>query len=91
MIAYAHFFARRFDQALPMLLVSLEESPTWAGPYRFLAACHAHLGHLAEAQETVRRLQTITTAVMESATHWRNPEQRELYLSGLRMAIGEAT
>ena len=36
-----------------MLLVSLEEFPTWAGPYRFLAACQAHLGHLAEAQETI--------------------------------------
>jgi TolB-like protein/class 3 adenylate cyclase len=91
LIAYSHFFARRFDRALPMLLVSLEEFPTWAGPYRFLAACHAHLGHLTEAQETVRRLREITTAVMESATHWRNVEQRELYLSGLRLAAGEAT
>jgi TolB-like protein len=90
LIAYSHFFARRFDRALPMLLVSLEEFPTWAGPYRFLAACHAHLGHLAEAQETVRRLREITAAVMESATHWRNAEQRELYLSGLRLAVGEA-
>jgi TolB-like protein len=91
LIAYAHFFARRFDRALPMLLVSLEESPTWAGPYRFLAACQVHLGHLAEARETVRRLRSITTAVMESATHWRNLEQRELYLTGLRMAMGEGT
>ena len=91
LIAYAHFFARRFDRALPMLLVSLEEFPTWAGPYRFLAACHAHLRHLTEAQETVRRLRTITTAVMENATHWRNAEQRELYLSGLRLAMGEGT
>ena len=73
-----------------MLLVSLEEFPTWAGPYRFLAACHAHLGHHAEAQETVRRLRAITTAVMESATHWRNAERRELYLSGLRLAAREA-
>jgi adenylate cyclase len=91
LVAYAHFFARRFDRALPMLLVSLEEFPTWAGPYRFLAACQAHLGHLAEAQETVRRLRAITTAIMESATHWRNSEQRELYLSGLRLAASEGT
>jgi len=74
-----------------MLLVSLEEFPTWAGPYRFLAACHVHLRHLTEAQETVRRVRTITTAVMENATHWRNAEQRELYLSGLRLPMGEGT
>jgi hypothetical protein len=27
--------------------------------------------------------------VVPSADHWRNPEQREFYLSGLRLAVGE--
>src|SRR5262249_17891757 len=89
LIAYAHFFAHRFDQALPMLLVSLEEYPTWAGPYRFLAACYAHMGRLSEAQETVRRLRAITTVVMYDVTHWRKVEHRELLLSGLRLAVGD--
>jgi len=26
-----------------------------------------------------------------NATHWRKPEQRKLYLSGLRLAAGEET
>jgi TolB-like protein/class 3 adenylate cyclase len=91
LIAYAHFFARRFDRALSMLLVSLEEFPTWAGPHRFLAACYAHMGRLQEARETVRRLRAITTVVMESATHWRKVEHRELLLSGLRLATDEET
>jgi len=28
--------------------------------------------------------------VMPHATQWRNPEHREFYLAGLRLAIGEA-
>ena len=59
--------------------------------YRFLASCYAHLGRLDEAHEMVRRLRTLTTEVVPSATHWRNPEHRELFLSGLRMAAGEVT
>ena len=45
---------------------------------------------LDEAHETVRRLRTLTTELVPSAAHWRNPEHRELFLSGLRVAIGEA-
>ena len=59
--------------------------------YRFLASCYAHLGRFDEARETVSRLRTFTTEVVPSATHWRNPEHRELYLSGLRLAAGETT
>lgn len=33
----------------------------------------------------------ITPAVMEPATRYRNPELRELFLSGLRLAAGEAS
>jgi hypothetical protein len=29
--------------------------------------------------------------VVPIAAHWRNPEHRELYLEGLRLAAGEAT
>src|SRR5262249_47437693 len=43
LIGYAHFFARRFNEALPKLLVSLEQFPRWAGSYRFLASCYSHL------------------------------------------------
>jgi len=59
--------------------------------HRFLAACYAHLGRFDEARETVTRLRTLTTEVVPSAAHWRNPEHRELYLSGLRLAADEAT
>ena len=88
-IGIAHFFNRRFDDAVATLLVSLEELPAHATPYRFLASCYAHMGRLDDAREIVGRLRAITPVVVPSATPYRNAEQRELFLSGLRLAAGE--
>jgi hypothetical protein len=44
-----------------------------------------------DAREIVQRLRAITPLIMPDALHWRNPECRELFLSGLRLAAGEAT
>ena len=74
-----------------MLVQSMQERSTWAPTYRFLASSYGHMGRLDEARETIRRLQAITTVVVPSAAHWRNPEHRELFLSGLRLATGEGT
>ena len=90
-LGVAHFFARHFEQAKAMLLRSLQEEPNWVPTHRFLAACCAQMGRFDEAHEMVRRLRAITPVVLPDATHWRNPEHRELYLSGLRLAAGEAT
>jgi TolB-like protein/class 3 adenylate cyclase len=90
-IGMGHFFAERFEDASVSLLLSLQEGPSWVPTHRFLASCYAHLGRFDEARETVKRLRTLTTEVVPSATHWRKPEHRELYLSGLRLAAGDAT
>ena len=90
-IATALFFKRRFDEAAAKLLQSLERVPDFAITYRLLASCHAHLGEIDEAQEIVRRLRVITPVVVPSVIPFRNPEHRELFLSGLRLGIGEAT
>jgi len=45
----AHFFRRRFDEALPKLLFAIQEDPAFPESYRNLAACYAHLGRLDEA------------------------------------------
>jgi adenylate cyclase len=90
-IGVAHFFARRFEEARVTLLRSLQEKPNWVPTHRFLASCYAHMGRLEEAQETVKRLRTLTNVVVPGAENWRNPEHRELYLSGLRIAAGETT
>ena len=90
-IGVAHFFARRLDVARAALLRSLQEKPNWVPTYRFLASCYAHMGRLDEAREMVRRLRTLTNVVVPSAEHWRDPVSREFYLSGLRLAAGQAS
>ncbi len=85
----AHFFARRLDQARAMLLLSLQHHPGWIPTHRFLAACYGHLGQLDEAKIIIERLRALTPVVLPSADHWRDPEQREFYLSGLRLAMSE--
>ena len=89
-IGEAYFFSRRFDEAVANLLASLDLAPTFSVTYRVLASCYAHMGRIEEAREIVRRLRAITPAVMEPATRYRNSELRELFLSGLRIAAGEA-
>jgi adenylate cyclase len=86
----AHFFARRLDQARTMLLLSLQQHPNWVPTNRFLAACYGHLGQLEEARIIIKRLRTLAPEVLPKADNWRDPEQREFYLSGLRLAMSEA-
>jgi adenylate cyclase len=90
-IGQAHFFDRRFDDALKNLLMARHAFPTHAMTYRFLASCYAHMGRLDDAREMVQHLRAITSVVVPDATQYRNPEQRELFLSGLRLAAGEPT
>jgi adenylate cyclase len=89
-IGEANFFSRRFDEAAANLLASLDLVPSFPVTYRVLASCYAHMGRLDEARDIVRQLRAITPAVMEPGTRYRNPELRELFLSGLRLAAGEA-
>ena len=84
-------FSQRFDEALPKLLLATQDDPSFPIAYRYLAACYAHMGLLDEAREVVTRLRAITPVVMPRATPFRNPAHRELLLSGLRLAAGEAS
>ena len=72
-----------------MLLRSLQEEPNWAPTHRFLAACCAQMGQLDEAREVVGSLRAITPAVMPRVIPFRNPEDRDFFLSCLRLASGE--
>ena len=90
-IGTAHLVSRRFDEALPKLRLAIQEAPGFPVPYRWLASCYAHMGRLDEARDVVKRLRAITPVVVPSATQFRDPEQRELLLSGLRLAAGEET
>jgi TolB-like protein/class 3 adenylate cyclase len=90
LIGVAHFFNRQFQDAAAKLLVAIQEFPTAPVAYRFLASAYAHMGQLDKAQAIVTELRAITPVVLPSASHLRNAEQRELFLSGLRLAMTEA-
>jgi hypothetical protein len=47
------------------------------------------MGMLDEARAIIERLRAITPVAVPSVTPYRNPEHRELFLSGLRLAAGE--
>jgi TolB-like protein/DNA-binding winged helix-turn-helix (wHTH) protein/tetratricopeptide (TPR) repeat protein len=88
----ALFFSRRFEEAIPRLRVAIEETPAFLTTYRFLAACYAHAGLLDEARTTIARLRAVTPEVMVNyPLPFRDPQHRELYFSGLRLAMGETT
>jgi len=91
LIGAALFFSRRFEEAVPRLRVAMEDMPVFPTSYRFLAACYAHMGLLEEARATIARLRAITPEVMVNyPLPFRDPGHRELYLSGLRLALGES-
>jgi hypothetical protein len=49
------------------------------------------MGRLDEARAIVARLRAISPLVVPSDLPFRNPEDRKLFLSGLRLAAGEVT
>jgi len=91
LLGAAHFVSLRFEEAVPKLLLAIQEDPNYPPPYRSLAACYAHMGLLDDAREIIGRLRTITPFVVPHShlIVLRNPEHSELYLSGLRLAAGE--
>jgi len=88
-IGMAHFFKGQFPEAGAKLRASLQDHPGYPQPYRFLAACYAHMGRLDDARAIVARLRAITPLVAPTELPWRTSEHRELLLSGLRLAAAE--
>ncbi len=85
----AYFLSRRFDEAVPKLLLAIQDDPNFPQTYGVLASCYAHMGRLNDAREVIARLRAMTPVVRLEASFLRNAEHRELLLSGLRLAIGE--
>jgi len=86
----AYFLKRKFAEAAAILLAALEQAPSLPVGYQLLASSYAHLGRLDEARALVERLRAITPVVVPTVIPYRNPEHRELFLSGLQLAAGEA-
>jgi TolB-like protein len=90
LIGTALFFGRHFEEAVPRLWVAIEAAPAFPNPYRYLAACYAHMGLLDEARAMIARLRAIMPeVVVDLPLPYRDPQHRELFLSGLRLAMGE--
>lgn len=90
-IGAAHFYSRRFDEAAPKLLLAIQDDQSSPQPYRYLAACYAHMGRLDDAREIVERLRALSPVVIPDVSYLRKAEDRALFLSGLRLAVGEET
>ena len=88
-MAMAYFLNRQFDEAARNLLVHIQDHPGSSLSYRLLAACYAHMGRLDEAHAIISQLRAMTSRVVTDYLGFRNPEHRELFLSGLRLAMGE--
>jgi len=86
----AYFFKHQFDEAAAKLLLAMQDEPGSPPTYRFLAASYAHAGRLDEARTILARLRAIAPLAAGDLPY-RNPADRELFLSGLRLAIGETT
>jgi len=56
---------------------------------RIARACYAQMGRLDEAREVIKQLRAITPLVISDPSFFRNAEQRELFVSGCRLAAGE--
>jgi TolB-like protein len=78
--------AGRFAEALPKLLLAIQDEPDMPTPHRILASCYAHLGRREEARAVMARLRKLTTLTEYPGTEFRNPAYRDLLLSGLRLA-----
>ncbi|HWA81374.1 MAG TPA: BTAD domain-containing putative transcriptional regulator [Acetobacteraceae bacterium] len=85
-IGAAQFLSGRFNEGVATLKLAIQEDPSFPDPYRFLAACYAHMNRLDKARRLAAQLRKITPEPMPDTTHMRNDEQREMLVAGLRLA-----
>jgi adenylate cyclase len=88
-IGIGHMFCGRLEVAASFLQLAVQENPSYPLANRFLASCYAHLGRMDNARDVVSRLRAITPAIVPKVTNYRDPAQREMFMSGLRVAAGE--
>ena len=89
-IAFAHFAARRFEQAIEWADRALHDQPRTVSAMRVKIAANAHLGRLDEARAELGRVLAIdpklTIAGFRDLVDYMAPEVLELYITGLRLA-----
>jgi len=88
-IGYAHLFQRRFEDAAAALLLAIQEHRANPQSYRALAACYAHMGRLDDARQVLEQLKALNSPILPEVERYHRLADREVLLSGLRMAMGE--
>jgi adenylate cyclase len=88
-VGFACFFLRRFEDAAEKLQIVVQENPQYPNPWRYLACCYAHTGRIDEARAAIARAGSSTVGAVGSANPFRRAEDRELFVSGMRLAMGE--
>jgi adenylate cyclase len=86
-IGMARFFQGAYAEAASLLERAVDEVPTFASGYRFLAASYAHLGRWDAARNAVERLLRLTPQPGVQRVVFRDPEMRRLYTDGLVQAL----
>jgi TolB-like protein/class 3 adenylate cyclase len=87
-IGYAHLFQRRFNDAVAALLLAIQEHRANPQSYRGLAACYAHLGQLDAARQMIERLKELNASILPEVERYHALQDREVLLSGIRIAVG---
>jgi tetratricopeptide (TPR) repeat protein len=89
-IAFAHFFAGRYDEAAMWAEKSLRESPNYHAGLRVTSASNALIGRTEYAHKAVGRLRQIDPALrivnLRDLTPVRRAEDLARYEEGLRKA-----
>jgi hypothetical protein len=90
LIVAAHMTCHRFNEALAVILILIEEDPSPIA-YQALIACYAHLGRLPEARDALVRLRSISSEIAPPANRLVTlvPEFCKLVQSGLQLAIAK--
>ena len=89
-MAFAHFLAGRYEEAITWAEAALRQRPTYLASIRELAAANALAGRLSQAQKAMARLRQLDpTRRVSTVKDWvplRRPDDLERLQEGLRKA-----
>ena len=91
-LAYAHFAARRSEEAVAAASRAIQSNPGFSVPYILQAAALVDLGRNEDAKAVVQRLVVVqpgithTSAIATSAARYTNPEHSGALENALRRA-----
>jgi TolB-like protein/Tfp pilus assembly protein PilF len=89
-LAFAHFFAGRYDEAASWAERALREQPTWIPALRTAAASYALAGREQDASQVMARLRQLAPGIqisrLKDLMPLRRPDDLNRFIEGLRKA-----